>query len=70
MNKYIIFIFISLLPASINFNYESKYGNGSNVDDFTQDTTSYYYFENLLDVNFNFNNFYIYSQLEYSNPPI
>ena len=59
-----------LLQGSINFNYESKYGDGSNVDDFTQDTTSYYYFENLLDINFNYNNFYIYTQLEYSNPPI
>ena len=44
---------VSTLFASINFNYESKYGNGNNVDDFTQDTTLYYYFENLLDINFN-----------------
>jgi len=61
---------VSTLFASINFNYESKYGNGNNVDDFTQDTTLYYYFENLLDINFNYNNIYLYTQLEYSNPPI
>ena len=64
------FLFGCLLQGNINFNYESKYGNGSNVDDFTQDTTSYYYFENLLDINYNHKNFYIYTQLEYSNPPI
>ena len=63
-------IIVSTLSASINFNYESKYGNGNNVDDFTQDTTLYYYFENLLDINFNHNNIYLYTQLEYSNPPI
>ena len=54
----------------MSFNYESKYGNGSNVDNFTQDTTAYYYFENLLDINLNYENINLYSQLEYSNPPI
>lgn len=72
MNNYRLYflIIVSTLSASINFNYESKYGNGNNVDDFTQDTTLYYYFENLLDINFNHNNIYLYTQLEYSNPPI
>ena len=69
-----IFILIALLIGfvypSMSFNYESKYGNGSNVDNFTQDTTAYYYFENLLDVNLNYENINLYSQLEYSNPPI
>ena len=54
----------------MSFNYESKYGNGSNVDNFTQDTIAYYYFENLLDINLNYENINLYSQLEYSNPPI
>jgi len=71
INYLFLFSLIScLLQGSINFNYESKYGDGSNVNDFTQDTTSYNYFENFLDINFNYNNFYIYTQLEYSNPPI
>jgi len=72
MNNYRLYflIIVSTLSASINFNYESKYGNGNNVDDFTQDTTLYYYFENLLDINFNYNDIYLYTQLEYSNPPI
>ena len=69
-----MFILIALLIGfvypSMSFNYESKYGNGSNVDNFTQDTTAYYYFENLLDVNLNYENINLYSQLEYSNPPI
>ena len=71
INRLILLSFLlCLLQGSINFNYESKYGDGSNVDDFTQDTTSYYYFENLLDINYSYNNFYIYTQLEYSDPPI
>jgi len=70
-NRFLYFFALFyLLQGSINFNYESKYGNGSNVDDFTQDTTSYYYFENLLNINYSYNNLYIYTQLEYSNPPI
>ena len=71
INKYFLsFFFISFLFSSVNFNYESKYGNGLNVDDQTQDTTAYYYFENLLDINLSYDNLYIYSQLEYSNSPI
>ena len=72
MSKHFLCVFtlFYFLQGGINFNYESKYGDGSNVDDFTQDTTSYYYFENLLDINYSYNNFYIYAQLEYSDPPI
>ena len=66
---YIVFL-LGIIQPSISFNYESKYGSGSNVNDLTQDTTSYYYFENLLDVNLNYENINLYSQLEYSNPPI
>ena len=65
-----IVLLLGIICPSISFNYESKYGNGSNVNDLTQDTTAYYYFENLLDLNLNYENINLYSQLEYSNPPI
>jgi hypothetical protein len=76
MNNYRLYflIIVSTLSASINFNYESKYGNGSSViqnqswESF--DTTSYYYYENLLDINFNYQNLFLYTELEYSNSPI
>jgi len=67
---YLIFMAFSFSQQSINFNYESKYGIGTNVNDQTQDETSYKYFENLLDINFNYNNLFFYTQLEYSNPPV
>ena len=60
--------------ADINFSLESKYGSGSQVskaDTFYPDTADYNYFENLLDVNVNLaENIYIYSQLEFSDPPV
>ena len=43
--------------------YEGKYANspGSSID----------YFENILDVNYFFDNgLYFFTQLEYSNPPL
>tara|TARA_Y100001934_G_scaffold27238_2_gene29782 strand:+ start:2984 stop:4759 length:1776 start_codon:yes stop_codon:yes gene_type:complete len=68
---WIFFCFcIYFSQTNINFNYQSQYGNGSNVDDFTQTTSPYYYFENLLDINFNYNSIYFHTQLEYSNSPI
>ena len=68
---WILFCFcIYFSQTNINFNYQSQYGNGSNVDDFTQTTSPYYYFENLLDINFNYNSIYFHTQLEYSNSPI
>ena len=67
--KFIVF-FLGIIHANINLNLESQYGSGSNVNDQTQDTTSYYYFENLFDINVNYRNLNLYTQLEYSNPPI
>jgi hypothetical protein len=60
--------------AEINFSYEMKYGDGKQVTSTLSgnpDTSAYNYFENLLDINTNFgDNLYIYSQFEYSNPPV
>ena len=53
--KFIVF-FLGIIHANINLNLESQYGSGSNVNDQTQDTTSYYYFENLFDINVNYRN--------------
>ena len=37
---------------------------------FDYDTTAYNYFENILDINFNYKNLFFYTQLEYSDPPV
>jgi len=69
----LIALFGGILSAQleINYSYEMKYGDGMQVKPLTQDTTDYTYFENLLDINTYYgDNIYIYSQLEYSNPPV
>jgi len=69
--KYLIILFsLFFSQESINFNFESKYGNGTNINDNTGEEIPYGYFENLFDVNFNYNNLFFYTQLEYSNSPI
>ena len=42
---------------SINFNYESKYGEGISVESSGVDS-SYKYFENVFDINYSYNNLY------------
>ena len=62
-----------ILSAQIemNYSYEMKYGDGMQVKPLTQETTDYIYFENLLDINTYYgDNLYIYTQIEYSNPPV
>ena len=66
-------LFVGILSAQLemNYSYEMKYGDGMQVTPLTQDTTDYSYFENLLDINTYYGDkIYIYSQLEYSNPPV
>ena len=53
---------LSFAQEGINFTYESKYGDGTNVDDNTNQETPYKYFENLLDMNFNYNNLFFFIQ--------
>ena len=71
INAIIILLFSFILnQESISFNYESKYGNGTNINDNTNQEEPYSYFENILDVNFSYKSLFLYSQLEYSNSPI
>ena len=66
-------LWMSVINAQteMNYSYEMRYGDGKQVAPLTQDTTDYSYFENLLDVNTHYGDkIYIYSQLEYSNPPV
>ena len=66
----LLFTFLSA-QVEMNYSYELKYGDGTHVTPLTQDTTDYSYFENLLDINTYFgDNIYVYTQLEYSNPPV
>ena len=51
----------------MNYSYEMKYGNG--LED--KSGEKYNYLENLLDINTYYgDNIYVYTQLEYSDPPI
>ena len=72
MNRLAIFILLGIFLSqqSLNFNLESKYGDGTNIDDQTLEETDYTYLENLLDINYSYNSLFFYTQLEYSNPPI
>ena len=66
-------LFVGILSAQIemNYSYEMKYGDGKQVKSLTSDTTNYSYFENLLDINTYYaDNIYLYTQFEYSNPPV
>ena len=55
----------------MNYSYEMKYGDGKQVKPISQNTTDYTYFENILDINTYFgDNIYLFTQLEYSNPPV
>ena len=57
------FISITYSQNQAIMSYESKYANGSG--------SSIDYFENILDVNYYFDNgLYLFSQLEYSAPPL
>ena len=60
--------------AEMNFSYEMKYGVGKQVERSASDnpvTSDYSYFENLLDINtYLGDHIYLFTQLEYSNPPV
>ena len=70
----LIFSFITsiLFAFDYNLSLESKYGQGTQVSPVNEKKTpGYIYSEHILDLNFNFNSgFYLYSQIEYSSPPI
>ena len=70
MNRLIILLLGVFFSNQLSFNLESKYGDGTNLDDQTQIESSYTYFENLLAINYSYNNLFFYTQLEYSDPPI
>lgn len=68
----LFFMIFNLVFAQQNltFNLESKYGNGTNINDLSQQEVPYSYFENLMDINFSYDNIFLFSQLEYSNSPV
>ena len=62
-------LFSGFLSAQVemNYSYEMQYGNG--LEDKTGE--KYNYLENLLDINTYYgDNIYVYTQLEYSDPPV
>ena len=77
MKIQIIFMLVNLVSimfsqVEMNYSYEMQYGNGQQVTG--QNNLSkegYTYIENLLDVNsYIGENIYVFTQLEYSSPPI
>ena len=72
----VLVLLYGVLSAQLemNYSYEMKYGDGNQVTGIASDdpdTSVYSYVENILDVNtYLGKNFYFYTQLEYSNPPI
>ena len=70
----IMAIFFGILTSQVemNYSYEMKYGNGKEViGQVATETKDYSYFENLLDINTYYKeNIYLFTQLEYSNPPV
>ena len=71
-------LFVGILVAQVemNYSYEMKYGNGKEVtitspNDLDPEVKDYGYIENILEVNTTFSNgVYLFTQLEYSDPPI
>ena len=67
-----------ILSAEIemNYSYEMKYGNGKEVYDKSPNEIDpphddYNYIENLIEINTTFSNgVYLFTQLEYSDPPV
>ena len=74
MSRFAILLLLGIfLSHQVSFNLESKYGDGTNIDDQTLEETDYTYLENLLDINFvseKYNNLFFYTQLEYTSPPL
>ena len=77
MHSYIILVLSILLgnifsQVEMNISYEVKYGNGKQViTSGNKKSEDYNYLENLLDINTYFGeSIYLYTQLEYSDPPI
>ena len=71
-------LFGGILSAQLemNYSYEMKYGDGKEVTIASPNDTepiveNYGYIENILEINTTFpNGVYLFTQLEYSNPPV
>ena len=69
----ICIVFLSyLLADDPSISIESKYGGGTRIHPLTdKEQNDYYYNENIMDINFNFDSgIYLYAQMEYSRPPL
>ena len=74
----LIALFGGILSAQLemNYSYEMKYGDGKQVtitgpNDPDPEEEDYNYIENILEINTTFSNgIYLFTQLEYSDPPV
>ena len=73
---YLVFMFSImsfLFSQNTYISIISQYGNGQKVTSQNLEVPryeNYYYLENLIDINYNYNNWSFNSQFEYSDPPI
>ena len=71
-------LWMSVINAQteMNYSYEMKYGDGKEVtitgpNDLDPEEEDYNYIENILEINTTFSNgIYLFTQLEYSDPPV
>ena len=75
--KLLIYLFYSTIvfsQANVNYSYEMQYGDGKQVlgqSSSNPQKVPYSYLQNILDINVHMgDNIYVFTQIEYSNPPI
>ena len=71
-----LFVGILFAQLEMNYSYEMKYGDGQQVlvtspNNLFPKGEDYNYLENIMEINTTFpNGVYLFTQLEYSNPPV
>ena len=62
--------FLSSQTPSFDFSYELKYGDGTGVTNEGNTTYDLKFSENFLRINSSYKSYYLYLELEYSDPPV
>ena len=70
--KAILFLstFIISQSPTFDFSYELKYGDGTGVTNEGNTVYDLKFNENFLKINSAYNEYYLYMELEYSDPPV
>ena len=68
--KIIIVFSLMISNPSFDFSYELKYGDGTGVTNEGNTIYDLKFNENFVKINSSYNNYYLYLELEYSDPPV